>query len=82
MISTDLPAGVHVSLDTSNSAGVGDLSTMATGSTTVSGQTISFTGIYVISGSTFFTIGDLVLNQTPPTPSAVQDQAKVVIGRI
>jgi hypothetical protein len=81
-ISTDLPPGVHVNLDTSNTAGVGDMAATATGSTTIAGKTISFTGIYVISGSTFFTIGDLVLDKAPPTAAAIQAQAQTVIGRI
>jgi hypothetical protein len=81
-ISTDLPAGVHVNLDTANTAGVGDKAATATGSTSIGGRTIGFTGIYVISGATFFTIGDLVLDKTPPTAADIQAQAQVVIGRL
>jgi hypothetical protein len=81
-ISTSLPAGVHVNLDTANTAGIGDQAATVTGSGSVLGKTISFTGIYVLSGATFFTIGDLVLGTTPPTAAAVQAQAQVVLGRI
>jgi hypothetical protein len=82
MIATNLPPGVQINLDTANTAGIGDEAATATGSTSIAGKTISFTGIYVTSGATFFTIGDLVLDKAPPTAVAVQDQAKVVIGRI
>ena len=53
-----------------------------TGGATILGKTISFTGIYVISGATFFTIGDLVLGVAPPTEAAIQAQAQIVIGRL
>ncbi|HZV25837.1 MAG TPA: hypothetical protein VFG00_06075 [Acidothermaceae bacterium] len=81
-IASDLPAGVSVKLDTTNTAGIGDEASTITGSGSIQGQTISFTGIYVISGATFFTIGDLVLAKAPPTVTAIQDQAKVTLGRL
>jgi hypothetical protein len=82
LIATRLPPGISVKLDTANTAGVGDKASTVTGAETLLGKTISFTGIYVISGATFFTIGDLVLGTTPPTTTAIQDQAQTVIGRI
>jgi hypothetical protein len=82
LIATRLPAGVHVNLNTANTAGIGDKASTVTGAEAILGKQISFTGIYVISGATFFTIGDLVLGTTPPTAAAIQDQAQTVIGRI
>ncbi len=82
LIATKLPPGVSVKLDTANTAGVGDQASTVTGGETLLGKQISFTGIYVISGSTFFTIGDLVVGAAPPTATAIQDQAKVVVGRV
>jgi hypothetical protein len=82
LIATRLPAGVHVNLNTANTAGIGDKASTVTGAETLLGKQISFSGIYVISGATFFTIGDLVLGATPPTVAAIQDQAQTVIGRI
>lgn len=82
LIATNLPPGVHVNLDTANTAGVGDKASTVTGAETLLGKTISFTGIYVISGATFFTIGDLVLGAAPPTAAAIQAQAQTVIGRV
>jgi hypothetical protein len=81
-ISTNLPPGITVKLDPTNTAGIGDNATTIIGAGSVAGQTISFTGIYVLSGATFFTIGDLVLTKAPPTAAAVQAQAKVTVGRI
>ncbi|HEY5050232.1 MAG TPA: hypothetical protein VII50_04980 [Acidothermaceae bacterium] len=82
LIATRLPAGVHVNLNTANTEGIGDNASTVTGSTAILGKPISFTGIYVISSATFFTIGYLVLGTTPPTVTAIQDQANVTLGRI
>jgi hypothetical protein len=82
LIATKLPPGISVKLHTANTAGIGDKASTVTGGETLLGKQISFTGIYVSSGSTFFTIGDLVLGTTPPTVKAIQDQAKVTLGRI
>ncbi len=73
---------MHVNLNSANTEGIGDKASTVTGAETLLGKTISFTGIYVISGATFFTIGDLVLGTAPPTVADIQDQAKTVIGRI
>jgi len=81
-IAGNLPAGVTVKLNPTNTQGIGDQASTITGSGAIQGQTISFTGIYVLSGAKFFTIGDLVLNKTPPTVTAIQDQAKVTLGRL
>jgi hypothetical protein len=82
LIATRLPAGVHVNLNTANTEGIGDKAATVTGSETLLGKPISFTAVYVLSGNTFFTIGDLVVGTAPPTVTAVQDQAKVTLGRI
>ena len=82
LITTRLPAGVTVKLNTANTEGIGDKASTVSGGETLLGKPIGFTGIYVISGATFFTIGDLVVGAAAPTVSALQDQAKVTIGRI
>jgi hypothetical protein len=51
-------------------------------SATISGQTLAISGIYVLSGTTFFAITDVVLGQPAPTSDALQAQARVVLGRI
>jgi hypothetical protein len=83
-IATNLPPDITAKLntDTASTAGIGDKAATITGAASVEGQTVSFTGIYVLSGATFFTIGDLVLAKAPPTVTAMQDQAKVTLGRI
>ena len=92
LIATNLPPGVHLNLTTSSASvspsgsaspsSIGDEAATVTGGASIEGKTISFTGIYVISGATFFTIGDLLLGATPPTEAAIQAQAQVVIGRL
>ncbi|HEY5049981.1 MAG TPA: hypothetical protein VII50_03705 [Acidothermaceae bacterium] len=81
-IASKLPPGVHVNLNAANAAGIGDQAVTITGAESLLGQTLSFTGIYVLSGATFFTIGDLVLAKPPPTVSAIEDQARTTLGRI
>lgn len=80
-IDSKLPPGTTAKLNSANTEGIGDQATTITGAASVQGQTISFTGIYVLSGATFFTIGDLVLNKPSPTVTTIQDQAKVTLGR-
>jgi hypothetical protein len=93
LIATNLPPGVHLNLTTSSASvspsggsaspsSIGDEAATVTGGASIEGKTISFTGIYVISGATFFTIGDLLLGAAPPTEAAIQAQAQVVIGRL
>ena len=81
-ITSKLPPGTSAKLNTSNTEGIGDKASIIAGAASAEGQTINFTGIYVLSGATFFTIGDLVLNKPAPTVSSIQDQAKVTLGRI
>ena len=81
-VATEVPPGVHVNLNSANAEGIGDKATTITWSYSGGGATIAFTGIYVLSGATFFTIGDLVTGTSPATLTALKDQAQVVLGRI
>ena len=81
-IDSKLPPGTTAKLNTANTEGIGDKAATITGAASVAGQTISFTGIYVLSGATFFTIGDLVRAKPAPTVSAIQDQARTTLGGI
>jgi hypothetical protein len=81
-IESRLPPGVHVNFDASNAAGIGDEAAVLTGSETLVGKPINFSGIYVLSGGTFFLIGDLVLGKASPPVSAMEDQARKVLTRI
>jgi hypothetical protein len=51
-------------------------------SATISGRTLAISGIYVLSGTTFFAIVDVLIGQPAPTSDALQAQAQVVLGRI
>jgi hypothetical protein len=63
-------------------ASFADGALLISASATISGQTLAISAIYVLSGTTFFAISDLVLGQPAPTSEALQAQAGVVLGRI
>jgi hypothetical protein len=71
-----------VSFSQTELANFADGALVVTASATISGQTLAISGIYVLSGTTFFAITDVVLNQSAPTSDALQAQARVVLGRI
>jgi len=76
------PPGVNVNLDTSNASGIGDKAATAYGTASIQGQTIGFSGIYVVSGATFFAITDLTVGQKPASTADMKAQAQTVLGRI
>jgi hypothetical protein len=82
LVSTKLPPGVQATLDTSNVAGLGDRAATLFGSMSLGGQTIGFSGIYVLKGATFFAFQDLVVGQAPPSAAAMTTQAQTVLTRI
>jgi hypothetical protein len=82
LIETKLPPGTVAKLNTTNTEGIGDRASTVTGTSAILGKPIYFTGIYVLKGPVFFLIGDLVVDAKPPTVAAIQDQAKVTLGRI
>ena len=76
-----LPSGVSVSLDTQNVTGLGDRAATATGSTSVDGQSLGFSGIYLLKGATFLAFQDVQLGNAAPTASAVQTEAATALAR-
>ena len=70
--------GLHVA----QLSGIGDAAAAVSASTTISGQTLSITGIYVLKGLVFFAMSDLVLGRPAPTSAAMQAQAQTAIGRL
>jgi hypothetical protein len=82
VVTKQLPAGVHASLDTTNVANLGDRAATIYGSTSIEGQKIGFSGVYVLSGATFFALTDLVIGATPPGTAKMQSQAQTIIGRL
>jgi hypothetical protein len=79
-LNSGLPAGIHVNFDASNTSGIGDEALTLSGSEAAAG--ISFNGVYVLSGATFFLMGDLVLNRPPASIADLKTQAQTVLGRI
>jgi hypothetical protein len=78
----ELPPGIQSTLKSANADGIGDRATTVTYSYSNGGASIAFAGIYVLKGTVFFTIGDLVTGTTPATLTALKDQAQTVLGRI
>lgn len=79
-----VPPGVNVNLnltDVSNLAGA-DRAAVASFNTTISGVAVGITAIYVLKGAVFFSFSDLVVGAAPPSTSAMEAQAKTVLGRL
>ena len=79
-INSALPPGVQVKFDASNTSGIGDQAVTLSGTEAAAG--ISFNGVYVLSGATFFLIGDMVLHRAPASIADLTTQAQTVLGRI
>jgi hypothetical protein len=77
-----LPPGVNVSLNTQNVSGLGDRAATASGTASVSGQTIGVSGIYLLKGATFLAFQDLLLGHNPPSSAAMQAEARTALGRV
>jgi hypothetical protein len=77
-----LPAGVTVSLNTQNVTGLGDRAATATGTTSLDGQSIGFSGIYLLKGATFLAFQDIQLGQAAPSTSAMQAEAATALARV
>jgi hypothetical protein len=77
-----LPSGVNVSLDTQNVTGLGDRAATATGSTSVDGQSVGLSGIYLLKGATFLAFQDVQLGNAAPTASAMQTEAATALARV
>ena len=82
-LSKGVPAGVtvNVKLDDASISGA-DQASVASGTGTISGQTISITAVYVLKGAVFFTFSDLVLGHAAPSVAAMEAQATTSLGRV
>lgn len=76
------PPGVNVNLNTANASGIGDKAATAYGTASIQGTQLGFSGIYVVSGATFFAITDLTVGQKPATTADMKAQAQTVLSRI
>jgi hypothetical protein len=76
-------SGVTVSFNQSDTSIAGaDRAAVGTFSSSGSGYRLAGTAAYLLKGSTFLAIVDLVLNQTPPTTQAMEAQAKISLQRL
>jgi hypothetical protein len=80
-VKKQLPAGIHVSLVTSNAA-IGDKAATVSGGETLFGRSLGFSGVYVLKGATFFAFQDLLLSKSPPAVSGMEAQARTTLGRV
>ena len=83
-INRAIPGGANVNFNVSEVSGVAgaDKAALATFSTTISGQTIGITAIYLLKGAVFLTFSDLVIGHTPPTAAAIEAQAVTSLKRL
>jgi len=83
-INKGIPGGASVNLNVADVSGVAgaDRAAVATFSTTISGQQIGITAIYLLKGAVFLTFSDLVLGHAPPTAAAIEAQAVTSLKRL
>ncbi len=83
-INQGIPGGASVNLNVADVSGVtgADRAAVATFSTTISGQTVGITAIYLLKGPVFLTFSDLVVGRTPPTTAAIEAQAVTSLKRV
>ena len=82
-LSQGAPSGVKFNVNLSDTSISGaDRASAATGTGTISGQTISISAVYVLKGSVFFTFADLVLGHAAPALSLMEAQATTSLGRL
>lgn len=83
-INQGIPAGANVNLNVTDVSGVSgaDKAAVATFNTTISGQTIGITAIYLLKGAVFLTFSDLVVGHAPPTTAAIEAQAVTSLKRL
>jgi hypothetical protein len=77
-----LPAGINISLNTSKVSGLGDRAATANGTTSVAGQTLGLSGIYLLKGITFLAFQDVVLGHAAPSSADMQAEAKTALARV
>jgi hypothetical protein len=83
-IKQGLPPGASVNLNVTNVTTLSgaDKAAIATFNTTISGETVGITAIYLLKGATFVTFSDLVIGKAAPTADAMETQAQTTLGRV
>jgi hypothetical protein len=75
-----VPVGIKVTRLSGLEPGVD--AAMADFKASAGGSTIAGIGIYLLKGAVFVAISDVAVGGTTPSASAMQDQAKVALGRV
>ena len=83
-VQTNLPPGVTVNVNVSDSTTLQGFDRAADGSASASiaGRTINLSAIYLLKGANFVSFSDLVLTQPAPTTAAMEAEATIVQGRL
>jgi hypothetical protein len=76
------PAAVHLTMHVTPLTGFGDRAALISGSESLGGMNLSVSGMYLLKGTTFVGFEGLALNHPAPTASAVEAEAKTVLGRM
>ena len=82
LLTNKLPAGISLSVNTKDVSGLGDRAAVAAGSASAAGQTIGFSGIYLLKGATFVGFQSLLLGHAAPGASAMEAEAQKALARV
>lgn len=82
LVKQNLPAGWSISLSTKSIPGLADRAATAQGSTSLSGQTINFSGIYLLKGATFLAFQNVLLGKTAPSTADMEGEANRALARV
>lgn len=82
LLTKKLPAGISLSVNTHDVSGLGDRAAVAAGSASAAGQTIGFSGIYLLKGATFVGFQNLLLGHAAPSASAMEAEAQKALARV
>jgi Protein of unknown function (DUF3558) len=82
LIKQKVPAGVGITVHAREVAGLADRADTIYGSTALAGQTIGFSGIYLLKGVTVLAFQDILLGHAPPSTADMQSEARTALGRV
>jgi hypothetical protein len=84
LVQNNLPPGVNVNLNASDTTNLQGFDRAADGSASASlaGRTINLSAIYLLKGVTFVSFSDMVLTQPAPTTDGLEGEAATVQTRL
>ena len=77
-----VPTGIRIAIQTKNISGLADRAATASGSATMAGQTIGFSAIYLLKGTTFLSFSDILLGHAAPGAAAMEAEAGKALARL